>query len=332
MRNVRHTLAVVVATVTTAALAGCSADPANLPMPSDLTRHGYPLTVEFTNALNLPAGAKVSFDGAAVGTVRSIDLRDGAVAVGVEVDDGIAIPADSTATVTQDTVLGDAYIKIDRPGADANNAALNPNSRIGRDHTVSPAPLEDTLAVLANFLGTGSVQRLEQTIGKVNAALPPTTDGVRKVAGTLAADVRSLAADTTDLDRMLTSADDFTQVVIRHAPDLENILSPHAMKLWANLRLLIANIGILLPSVGSVYTGGNWLVPMINSLADTLDSASSTGVGFADTGASLQHFLQTTLMPLLSKPSVDVTSLVTADGSEHLDDVANLLRMLGAVR
>ncbi|MFF2555033.1 MlaD family protein [Nocardia sp. NPDC058058] len=328
MRNMRHTLAVVIAT----ALAGCSANPADLPMPDDLIRYGYPLTVEFANALNLPAGAKVSFDGAGVGTVRGIELRAGVVAVEVEIDDGIAIPADSTATITQDTVLGDAYIKIDRPGADANNAALTPNTRINRDHTVSPAPLEDTLAVLANFLGTGSVQRIEQTIGKMNAALPPTADGVRKVAGTLAADVRALAADTNDLDRMLASADGIAQAVNRHAPDLENILSPHAMKLWANLRLLIANIGILLPSVGSVYTGGNWLVPVIDSLATTLDNASGTGVGFAGTGASVQHFLRTTLMPLLSKPRVDVTSLVTADDTEQLDAVTAVLRMLGALR
>lgn len=331
MRIGRHVILAVLV-LSTAALSACAANPANLPMPSDLTRKGYPLTVEFTNALNLPAGAKVSFDGAAVGTVRSIDLRDGAVAVGVNIDDGIAIPADSTATITQDTVLGDSYIKIDRPAADTDTAALMPNARIGRDHTVSPAPLEDTLAVLANFLGTGSVQRIEQTIGKLNSALPKTTDGMRAVAGTLAADVRSLAADTADLDRMLTDANGIAVASGRRAADLEHIFDPHSMKMWANLRLLVANIGILLPSVGSVYTGGNWLVPMIDSLADTLDAASGTGVGFAGTGADVQHFLQSTLMPLLSKPNLEVTSLVTSDGTDQLGAVADLLRMLGALR
>lgn len=332
MRSARHAMVVLIAAATTAVLAACSANPANLPMPSDLVRNGYPLTVEFVNALNLPAGAKVSFDGAAVGSVRSIELTADIVAVGVDIGSGTAIPADSTATITQDTVLGDAYVKIDRPPNASNGAPLAPNSRITREHTVSPAPLEDTLAVLANFLGTGSVRRIEQTVGKLNAALPPTTDQVRRVAGTLAADVRSLAADTTDIDRMLASADGLTRVVNGHAADLENILSPHAMKLWANLRLLIANIGILLPSVGSVFSGGNWLVPMIDSLATTVDGASSTGVDLVGTGANLQRFLRTTLMPLLSEPSADVTSIVTADGNEQLGAVADLLRMLGAVR
>lgn len=331
MKSVRRPIAVLLAAIT-ATLAACSANPANLPMPSDLARNGYPLTVEFANALNLPAGAKVSFDGAAVGSVRSIDLTENSVAVGVDIRPGVAIPADSTATITSDTVLGDAYVKIERQQNATNSAALEPNSRITREHTVSPAPLEDTLAVLANFLGTGSVQRIQQTIGELNAALPPTTDEVRKVAGTMAVDVRSLAAATADIDRMLAGVDGITQALNRHAADLELIFDPHSMKLWANLRLLVANIGILLPSVGSVYTGGNWLVPMIDSIATTIDEASGTGAGLVTTGANLQHFLRTTLLPLLSKPSVDVTSIVTADGNEQLDTVANLLRMLGAVR
>ncbi|WP_330181628.1 MlaD family protein [Nocardia sp. NBC_01503] len=332
MRTTRHLIVVVLTTAVTATLAACSANPAKLPMPSDLARNGYPLTIEFANALNLPAGAKVSFDGAAVGSVRNIDLTGDNVAVGVDIRIGIVIPADSTAAITQDTVLGDAYVKIQRPQPVSNSAALAPNSRIAREHTVSPAPLEDTLAVLANFLGSGSVQRIEQAIGKLNAALPPTTDDVRKVAATMAVDVRSLAAGTADIDRMLTGVDDITQTLNRHSDALESIFSPHAMKLWANLRLLIGNIGILLPSVGSVYTGGNWLVPMIDSLAVTVEDVSSTGTGLADTGMSLQRFLRTTLLPLLSKPAVDVTSLVSADGNEQLAAVEDLLRMLGAVR
>lgn len=331
MRTKRLAIAVLAA-ATTAMLAACSANPADLPMPSDLARDGYPLTIEFASALNLPAGAKVSFDGAAVGSVRDVDLTDDVVAVAVEIRPGIAIPADSTATITQDTVLGDAYVKIDRSPTASNSAVLKSDSRIARDRTMSPAPLEDTLAVLANFLGTGAVQRIQQTIGELNAAMPPTTDEVREVAGVLAVDVRGLAAATADIDRTLTGIDDIVGSLNGHADDIEHIFSPNSMRFWANLRLLVANIGLLLPSVGSVFTGGNWLVPVIDSLATTVEDASSTGVSLAGTGANLQRFLRTTLIPLLSKPSVDVTAIVTADGTEQLDTVANLLRMLGAVR
>ncbi|BAW08086.1 conserved hypothetical protein [Nocardia seriolae] len=274
----------------------------------------------------------MSFDGIIVGSVRGIELTGGVVAVAVAIRPGIAIPADSTAGITQDTVLGDAYVKIDRSPSSSNNVALAPNSRIPRERTVSPGLLEDTLAVLANFLGTGSVQRIEQTIGKLNAALPPTTDEVRKITSTLAVDVRGLAADTADVDHLLTGVGNSAQALNRHAADIENIFSPNSMKFWANLRLLVANIGILLPSVGSVFTGGNWLVPVLNSVGTAVENASNTDVNIADTGANLQRFLRTTLMPLLSKPSVDVTSIVTADDNEHLDAVTDLLRMLGAVR
>ncbi|MFI7000098.1 MlaD family protein [Nocardia sp. NPDC050175] len=310
-------------------LAGCSYNPAELPLPS--RGGGYPITVEFASALNLPEGAKLSFDGARVGSVRRVELAGAVVAVRVDVDAGVVIPVGSRATITQDTVLGDPYVQIDRP-TDATAGALAPNARITLDHTTAPAPLEDTLAVLANFLGTGSLQQLQTSMTTVGAALPQTPDDARKVATTVAIDLRSLAASTAEIDRLLANAAGVVQVANDRSADLTQSFAPETMKFWENQRILIGHIGILLPSVGSVYTGGFWLVPMIDALATTAEGVGETGAGVPSTAAALQRFLHTTVLPFARQPRVDVTSLVTGDGTEHLAEVENLLRMLGAIR
>ncbi|WP_433654372.1 MlaD family protein [Nocardia sp. CA-128927] len=307
------------------ALAGCSYNPAELPLPSRST--GYPITIEFASTLNLPEGAKLSFDGARIGSVRRVELDGAVVAVRLDVDPGIVIPIGSRATITQDTVLGDPYVQIDRP-TEAAAGALPPNARITLDHTTSPAPLEDTFAVLANFLGTGSLQQLQTSMTTLGAALPQTPADVHKVAATVAIDLRSLAANTSEIDRLLANAAGVVQVANDRSADLTQSFAPETMKFWANQRILLGHIGILLPSVGSVYTGGFWLVPMIDALATTVEGGGEAG----PTAAALQRFLHTTVLPFAREPRVDVTSLVTGDGTEHLAEVENLLRMLGAFR
>lgn len=58
-------------------LAGCGLDLSALPLPAPTGRgSSYRLTVVFSNALNLPAKAKVRLLGADVGEVESIDAQD----------------------------------------------------------------------------------------------------------------------------------------------------------------------------------------------------------------------------------------------------------------
>ncbi|MGC7349552.1 MlaD family protein, partial [Mycobacteroides abscessus] len=73
---------IVMATVT----AGCGLNPVKMRPPTLLESQAIPVVIEFSNALNLPLGAKVSYGGNTVGSVRSVRLDDGVVAVTAEVD------------------------------------------------------------------------------------------------------------------------------------------------------------------------------------------------------------------------------------------------------
>ncbi|QIS04234.1 MCE family protein [Nocardia brasiliensis] len=313
--------------ITAAALTGCSYNPAKLALLDRHAAPGYSITVEFDNALNLPIGARLVLDGAAIGTVVAIGLTETVVAVRADIDDGVRIPADSTATITQDTVLGDPYVKLDRPQQDSG-IVLAAGARIDAAHTTAATSLEDTLAALSNFFGSGSLAQLQRAVARLDTALPPSLDDVRGLAEVLATDIRSLAGGTAQLDQTLADASATVTAIDRRTADIVATFTPEAMRMWGNLRILLGHIGVLLPSVGSVYNGGYWLVPMIDSLAGTVETVG----GAAGTAAALDRFLRTTLLPLSRDPKVEVTSLVTDDGTEHIDAVADLLRMLGAVR
>ena len=76
----------------------------------------YPLILRMPSAAGLDAGKDVRVGGVKVGTVSglSLDPKDYSAVVEINLRDDLALPADSTATVST-TALGDVYLVIN-PG------------------------------------------------------------------------------------------------------------------------------------------------------------------------------------------------------------------------
>ena len=84
--------------------------------------HGYPVEARFGQVGTLVPGANVSVAGVKVGTVTSIDLdpKTYLVIVRLDLDPKVPLPADSTAKITSDGLLGGVHIAIE-PGAEPAN-------------------------------------------------------------------------------------------------------------------------------------------------------------------------------------------------------------------
>lgn len=79
---------------------------------------GLDLTATFDEIGGLKKRAQVVIGGVRVGQVKSIDLSDDFRArVTLDVDDGLALPADTSASILTSGVLGDQYIALE-PGGD----------------------------------------------------------------------------------------------------------------------------------------------------------------------------------------------------------------------
>lgn len=84
-----------------------------------LSQRGYEVTAKFGEVGSLTPGAAVSVAGVKIGTVSRVTLdRDTYLAkVGLAIDPEVRLPADSTAKITSDSLLGGVHVAIGAGGA-----------------------------------------------------------------------------------------------------------------------------------------------------------------------------------------------------------------------
>ncbi|MGA4790829.1 MlaD family protein [Nocardia sp. AB354] len=314
------------------ASASCSLGPQDVPSIQSNVGNGYEIILHFASIMSLPAGAYVMMDGLRVGEVEGVGASNRDVAVTVGIKAGTRLPADTRAVIRQDTLLGDTYIGLDHDGEE-NPGYVPPGGSIPLSRTSSPPQLEDTIAVLAYFVNGGSIQKAEDAMSRINTVMPA-IDDIRKMSAVMAGDMQDLARHTDEIDGTLAGFDK-TAVAMNDKADTLNLVlfNPSAQHYWARIMPnLWAQIGTVLPNIGSVFEGGMWMVPMLNSLADTADAGRSTFDTGPEAVGKISNFLRTVLLPFAQHPSVNIESVESATGDQLLGDTENLLRMLGAVR
>ncbi len=309
-------------------VSSCSLRPEDLPSVRGGIGDGYEISVEFASVMNLPSGADVIMDGVRVGEVRNLEVQNDGVAVRVGVRSDTKVPSDVRAIVRQNTLLGDTYVALLRSPDGRSGEYLGEGATVPVERTTSPPQLEDTMAVLATFVNGGSIRRIEQVMGRVNAVMPDVAE-IERLAGTVAVDLNDLGQRTVEIDRMLDGMNSSAAALNDNSESLVTIFDGSSVHYWRRLAVdVVSHIGQILPSVGSLYVGGYWLVPMFESLADTTDISR----GGPSATVELSNFLRTTLIPFAQNPSVDIVSVESAGGDQLVSDAENILRMLGAVQ
>ncbi len=275
---------VVLAAMAIVAVPSCSALNVNaLPQPGASYSDGYDVVIEFANVLNLPDRAKVTLDGVKVGTVTRETLMNDRVDVTLRIGSGVSVPSNAHGGLEQASVLGDIYVALESPPAGKAAPALAPGSRLRLTHTTSPPQLEDTLARLATFATSGSIQRIQNTIIHLNRITPP-TDEVHRLTSRVASDLSDLSAHIDQDDQLLNDATQTSEVLKDSIPSLKLMLSPKGQLGYERSVLWINYCAEMFPGLGSIYQGGFWLVPLFHSLADYIGSARDAKSAFEREG------------------------------------------------
>ncbi|QZT58555.1 MlaD family protein [Mycolicibacterium austroafricanum] len=302
-----------------------------VPLPGSSYADGYDIVAEFANALNLPDRAKVVMDGTTVGVVKEVSIANDRVEVALRLNRGVVVPADTQAVMQQATVLGDIYVALQRPDVTVPAVGrITAGGRIPLAQTISPPQLEDTIANLANFIGSGSIQRAQNTVMRVNS-VTPVKDEVRRVVSQVTTDLRDLSENIDNVDLMLDSLSQTSAVLANHTPELVVWFSPAGVEGFRRDMVLANTFGRTLPSVGSIYNGGYWLVPMISSMADALESIQGSKQAIESEYPRFRQFLIDYFMTQDKYPAINITSIVGPGRQELSGNVEQVLRMLGAV-
>ncbi|OCB17824.1 mammalian cell entry protein [Mycobacterium intracellulare subsp. yongonense] len=312
-------------------IASCAALNINaVPLPGDSYQGGSDVIVEFANVLNLPDRAKVVMDGTKVGVVTNVAIVGDHVDVTAQVDHGVEIPSNERAVLQQATVLGDIYLALE-PEPDAAAAKpLGPGGRIPLSQTTSPPQLEDTIANLANFIGSGSIQRAQNTVIRINNVTPPKEE-VHRVVSQVTTDLRQLSDNIKTVDSLLTGVSQTADVLGSHTASLSFWFSPPGVQGFKRDMEVANTFGRILPSLGSIYNGGYWLVPLLKSSADALGAVQGTKQAVEAEYPAYRRFLTEYFMPQDKYPAINITSIIGPDGRELSGNVEQVLRMLGAV-
>lgn len=314
------------------AISSCASINVNaLPQPGNSYSGGYDLVVEFDHVLNLPDRAKVVMDGTTIGTVTKVAVTTREVDVTLLVDSDVAVPSNIHASLQQATVLGDIYVALDRPQNDQSSATtLRHGARIPLSQTTPPPILEDTIAHLANFVSSGSIQRIQNTIIGINRVTPPDEGSVRKMASQVATDLDDLSENMDQVDQWLRGVSDTADVMRSRIPTYRQLFSKDGMRAFDHIFSVWGYIGTLLPSMGSVYSNGYWLVPLFQSLGGALGAFQHSKWAFEREWPAWRHLFTRTFLPEDKYPAINITSIVGPDGRELSGNVQDVLRILGA--
>jgi phospholipid/cholesterol/gamma-HCH transport system substrate-binding protein len=315
--------------VSAAVLASCSQLTVDKLEVGARQRDGYEIILEFANVLNLTDHARVVMDGTTVGQVDRIELTREGVDVTVRLNDGVRVPASTRAELQQPTVLGDIFVALNR--IDKPAAALPPNSRVPLTQTVSPPQLEDTIAKLANFVASGSIQRFQDTMMGINRVTADHDADLPQITRQVSRDLADLSDNIASVDLMLAGLADTSTVLHRGIPTIRFSFTRDGLTAWDRVTEASSAISTTLPSIGSIYTGGFWMVPALESIGVAIGAVQQTKWAAEGEYPAWRKLFTDMFLPEDKYPAMNITSVVAPDGRDITDKTHDVLRILGAM-
>ncbi len=334
-------------------LSSCTFDPAQLALPA--SGDTYPVHIQFTTALNLPAGAKVVANGARVGRLDHVSIVDpgagsGYVVALIKLDKSVALPLSTRAQLRQDTILGDIYISLVAKPAN-NTATIAPGGTIPLDQTEPALQIEDILSGIATFVSGGALQAAQDVTNQLNSALPQDPAETARVATTLKQDAIDIGANLDSVDSFLDSIEASVTAVQNNKAILDILLTREGTDTTIRIAKSLIHIIGIIGAIGALADSLTWLAPF----ATELDAATRAFIPLLlakdrvlnlrapSNLNSLRALLREKLLPYFnngSRTHMNVTSIevegidsdVAVTTEEQVDQIVATLRMIGLVR
>lgn len=112
--------------------------------------------------------------------------------------------------------------------------------------------------------------------------------------------------------------------------DLQQFFSRKGVTGFDRSDVVGSYMGTLLPSVGSIYSNGYWLLPLLNSLGEAIGAMQRDKQGFEHEVPAWRKLFYEDFLPQDKYPAMNITSIVGPDGRELSGNVQDVLRILGA--
>lgn len=241
---------------------------------------GYTLTAVFSNALNLPAMAKVKLAGADVGELVSMEARNYTAVTTLRIRDGVQLPRGSAAELRSATPLGDVFVALKPPATTApGTPLLRDGDTIGLESTAAAATVESVLSSAAILVNGGAVRNFTSIINGLGKATGDQGQAfgtlIRKTnhtLGTLNNRSDEISSALTETSRLVDQLEDKNQAlgeVMDAAGPATDTLAAHTTEI-ADLVVQLGDTAEQLqkfPSVAGTDSSGRSVVADVNTIA-----------------------------------------------------------------
>lgn len=235
---------------------GCSLSLQDVPMPALVSGPTYEIEAVFDSALNLPLESPVKLDGATVGQITSIQVRDYRAHVRMKIITEQPIRSGARAEIRLTSPMGTAFVElVDGP---EQGQALRPGAVIPIEQTLQSPDVSDLLSALSVVVTGGSFAGIKTIITELNTALSGNSGNVRQLLTRLDSVVTSLNAHTPLFESTLDHIDSVSTQLAQDTPalmDAVDVLTPAITALSEqreDLVALLARIGPLATSATSL--------------------------------------------------------------------------------
>lgn len=194
----------VCAAAVASSTAACSLTVADLPMPEPgIGGPGYTLHATFRDALNLPDRAHVRIGGTDIGVVTGISTTSFLADVEMQIRADIQLPEGTTAELRQATPLGDIFVAMTLPSAEAAGPPLRAGATIGAEHTASAASVEQLMISISLLLNGGGLNQAARVTAELDSIFAGKAPQLRHLVGEMTSVMAALNRRTADLDATL---------------------------------------------------------------------------------------------------------------------------------
>ena len=179
----------------------------------------YRIYVSFRNASGLAKKAKVKIAGVDIGVVRSISLKDSKARLAMDINEGIVLYKNATASIVSMGIIGTKYVEI-IPG-DSSYPVLQDGDEISASEGSS---LEDTL----NKIGD-KINNVLDSFGK-NGKNGNMMDNLSDAIYDLKSVLRNIAAQNAQITSAITNVNKFSTnlaEITARSPTGRIVTAPH---------------------------------------------------------------------------------------------------------
>lgn len=257
-------------------------------MSSGVFAKTYRVTAYFSDAASVTAGDKVTVAGLDAGTVKSLRIENGLVAMTLAVDRGVDLTADTRATVRIETLLGRKSVAL---VDGASNRPLQDGAVIPLSRTSTPVDITTLNDISVRLLNRSDAGALNHFLSEVTKITSGEQTQVRQVVSGLANLAQAVDERRTQLGGLLDALSSLSTTLGTKSDTITSMID--------NLNPVLSDLAAREQDIQ------NLLVSTDQASHDTADLVQRNSAVLNDTLKSLHADLQ-----VIDRHQVDLASTV----------------------